>query len=198
MARRPPDRRGVPLAQARFGVGAEVDEQEGRLAAVGVGGEERAHDVRADIGGNAEQERGGLARRCPDRRRAGAWVRAWRGMNGALPMCSPGSPQSRCIMVMLPVGDRKSLADPGLFQQPGEHCGNLLGDGLLQRVRAVAVFFPFRFVADAADDVRAVGRLGVVFAACRDHALRAVSTSSAATVVVPMSTIRAYASSEAV
>ena len=67
-------------------------------------------------------------------------------------------------------GQEVHVADPGLFQQPGEHCGNLLGDGLLQRVRAVAVFFPFRFVADAADDVRAVGRLGVVFAACRDHA----------------------------
>ena len=93
------------------------------------------------------------------------------GMNGALPMCSPGSPQSRCIMVVLPVRDRKSTSPiPACSSSPASIAKPAWRWPVCGQVRAVAVFFPFRFVADAADDVRAVGRLGVVFAACRDHA----------------------------
>lgn len=73
------------------------------------------------------------------------------GMNGALPMWFAGQPAEQVHHGRVAgQGQEVHVADPGLFQQPGEHCGNLLGDGLLQRVRAVAVFFPFRFVADAA------------------------------------------------
>lgn len=116
---------------------------------MGVGGEERGHDVRADIGGNAgQQERGGLR---GDAQIGGGQAHGFeRGGDerGLADVVRPGSPQSRCIMVVLPVRDRKSTSPiPACSSSPASIAETCLAMACCSGFGPLQVFFPFRFVA---------------------------------------------------